>query len=631
MAVRALSRVPRRLPFLAFLVAIVLLGAGAVRARQVTVDVHPDRIFRDTNCLECHGDKVDVAKFAASVHGANGCTSCHDDIIDVEKHAAGTYKPQPVHCTPCHRTEGKEFEGSIHKVDLGFGCTECHSEPHALAKWDRGKISIIEKCTQCHPKEDYVASGHEAAILRGNQDSAVCSDCHGLHDTRRLHASLNRYPEEARVFYNRTCRRCHGDKEMMKRNNLTTIAVDTYEETYHGKIQRLGYATHVAGCADCHTSHNILPPTDPRSTIHPANRIKNCGRCHPRANANFVRYQPHADFTDRIKYPLLYWTRFFMIGLLVGTFLFFWIHTVLWWRKTYWENHRLRAEGHLIRPELLDLPDAGAYYIRFAIPARMMHVVLILVFFGLVVTGIPLKFSGAPWAQFVMRFLGGAPAAGFIHRMMAGVLIGLFSAALVLSVRFLTRKRYGATFLDRLFSPDSLFFRRKDWEDFKGMARWFVGTGPMPRFDRWTYWEKFDFLAVFWGMMAIGLSGVILWAPDFTAKFLPGWVFNVAILIHSDEAMLAAGFIFTVHFFNTHFIPTKFPMDTVIFTGRMQKYKFLEEKPLHFERLLASGRLEKAKGETPDILTSLLSGIFGLIFLSMGIVSVLLIVIGLLH
>ena len=105
----------------------------------------------------------------------------------------------------------------------------------------------------------------------------------------------------------------------------------------------------------------------------------------------------------------------------------------------------------------------------------------------------------------------------------------------------------------------------------------------------------------------------------------------MAILIHSDEAMLAAGFIFTVHFFNTHFIPTKFPMDTVIFTGRMQKYKFLEEKPLHFERLRAAGRLEKVKAETPDILTSLLSSGFGILFISMGIASVILIVIGLLH
>ncbi|MCZ7583208.1 MAG: hypothetical protein M5R36_07645 [Deltaproteobacteria bacterium] len=163
------------------------------------------------------------------------------------------------------------------------------------------------------------------------------------------------------------------------------------------------------------------------------------------------------------------------------------------------------------------------------------------------------------------------------------------------------------------------------------MMRWFVDMGPMPKFDRWTYWEKFDFLAVFWGMFAIGISGIFLWMPEVTARFLPGWIFNVAIIVHSDEALLAAGFIFTVHFFNTHFIPTKFPMDTVIFTGRMQKYKFMEEKSLHYERLLKEGKLEKVRAESPDILTNLLSSGIGILFISLGILVSILIITGLMR
>jgi cytochrome b subunit of formate dehydrogenase len=161
------------------------------------------------------------------------------------------------------------------------------------------------------------------------------------------------------------------------------------------------------------------------------------------------------------------------------------------------------------------------------------------------------------------------------------------------------------------------------------MMRWFVDQGPMPRFDRWTYWEKFDFLAVFWGMAAIGSSGLILWLPDVTALVLPGWIFNVATIIHSDEAMLAAGFIVTVHFFNTHFIPTKFPLDTVIFTGRMQRWKMLEEKPLHYERLEQEGRLEQMKAEAPDIFTSLISGALGMLFVTLGILVIVMLVTGL--
>ena len=103
------------------------------------------------------------------------------------------------------------------------------------------------------------------------------------------------------------------------------------------------------------------------------------------------------------------------------------------------------------------------------------------------------------------------------------------------------------------------------------MVSWFFFKGPKPTFERWTYWEKFDFVAVFWGMFAIGGSGLMLWFPEFFGMFLPGWAFNVATIIHSDEALLATGFIFTVHFFNTHGRPEKFPMDFVIFNGQIAK------------------------------------------------------------
>jgi len=116
------------------------------------------------------------------------------------------------------------------------------------------------------------------------------------------------------------------------------------------------------------------------------------------------------------------------------------------------------------------------------------------------------------------------------------------------------------------------------------MIRWFFFRGPKPVFDRWTYWEKFDFLAVFWGMFAIGGSGLMLWFPAVFGRFLPGWMLNVATIIHSDEALLATGFIFTVHFFNTHARPEKFPMDFVIFNGQMAKHEFIEERGAQWRR-----------------------------------------------
>ena len=134
-----------------------------------------------------------------------------------------------------------------------------------------------------------------------------------------------------------------------------------------------------------------------------------------------------------------------------------------------------------------------------------------------------------------------------------------------------------------LFGPDSILFSKKDWREFLATVKWYTGKGPYPRYGRWTYWEKFDYFAVLWGVVVIGTSGLMLWFPEGFTHILPGWVINVATIIHSDEALLAAGFIFTVHFFNTHFRPEKFPMDTVIFTGRMSIEELKRERPNEYE------------------------------------------------
>jgi cytochrome b subunit of formate dehydrogenase len=160
-----------------------------------------------------------------------------------------------------------------------------------------------------------------------------------------------------------------------------------------------------------------------------------------------------------------------------------------------------------------------------------------------------------------------------------------------MSFSFMFRSKSKQGWLARLLGPDSLFPNKRDWADVKAMARWFVFKGPKPSFDRWTYWEKFDFLAVFWGMFAIGLSGLMLWFPVAAANVVPGWAFNLATIVHSDEALLATGFIFTVHFFNTHFRPEKFPMDTVIFDGRMSEAEFVEERADQWKRYESEGRL----------------------------------------
>jgi hypothetical protein len=153
------------------------------------------------------------------------------------------------------------------------------------------------------------------------------------------------------------------------------------------------------------------------------------------------------------------------------------------------------------------------------------------------------------------------------------------------------RREHGGSWAGLLLGPDTMLFTKRDFREFLGSLRWFVGAGGRPHYGRWTYWEKFDYFAVFWGIFVIGSTGLMLWFPVFFTRLLPGGLINVATIIHSDEALLATGFIFTVHFFNTHLRPEKFPMDTVVFTGRMPLAEFKRDKPEEYETLVATGRL----------------------------------------
>jgi cytochrome b subunit of formate dehydrogenase len=158
------------------------------------------------------------------------------------------------------------------------------------------------------------------------------------------------------------------------------------------------------------------------------------------------------------------------------------------------------------------------------------------------------------------------------------------------------------------------------------MFKWFFGKGPRPQFDRYTYWEKFDYWAVFWGMFIIGGSGFMLWFPTFFSEFLPGWVFNVATIVHGEEALLAVGFIFTIHFFNGHLRPEKFPMDLVVFTGRLPEHELKDERPLEYQRLVGAGRLRSIEAPAPTPQAVLFSRLLGTLGLTLGVITILAII-----
>jgi len=234
-------------------------------------------------------------------------------------------------------------------------------------------------------------------------------------------------------------------------------------------------------------------------------------------------------------------------------------------------------------------PSRQREYRRFGLADRLMHGVLMFSFIGLAFTGMPLLFSDAPWAVWLAGVFGGGRSAGILHRVFASMMIGCF----VIHVWRLMHRLFVKKELEVLWGPASMTPQPRDVLEMVAHMRWFLRLGPQPRFDHFTYWEKFDYWAVFWGMGIIGGSGLILWLPETFAYVVPGWVFNIAALIHGEEALLAVVFIFTFHFFTGHLRPEKFPMDSVIFTGRVTLKEMEEERPEEFARLTRNGRIDE--------------------------------------
>jgi cytochrome b subunit of formate dehydrogenase len=247
----------------------------------------------------------------------------------------------------------------------------------------------------------------------------------------------------------------------------------------------------------------------------------------------------------------------------------------------------------------------------------------------LALTGMMLKFSDMAWARFLVKFFGGAEGAGLIHRFGAILTFGYFGYHLY--SLFSEKRKLNKSVKDYFFGPNSLMFNKKDIKDFVASVKWFFGKGERPKYGRWTYWEKFDYMAVFWGVAVIGFSGLMLWFPEFFSRLFPGKFINVAQIIHSDEALLAVGFIFTIHFFNTHLRPESFPMDTVIFTGHAPAEEYKEDRPGEYEELEAKGELEKKIAHRQfSKLRMQVIRFFGFLFLATGVLLVILIIFSLL-
>lgn len=261
------------------------------------------------------------------------------------------------------------------------------------------------------------------------------------------------------------------------------------------------------------------------------------------------------------------------------------------------------------------------YYWRFGLYHRFTHALIIISFLGLAATGIPLKFSDRSWAIALAHFLGGFQVMGFLHRACAVITFIYCGMHLGFLAHAVFRKKDYTIF----WGPNSLVPQPRDLQDIIQHTKYFLGMGTRPKFGKWTYWEKFDYWAVFWGIAVIGGSGLTLWFPTFFTKFMPGWLLNIATIVHSDEALLAVGFIFTVHFFNSHLRPEKFPMDPVIFTGRMTEEELQHDKPGLYEELVKTNQLSHIEARRPDLWLVNFAKIFGYTAVGIGVILAILI------
>jgi len=255
------------------------------------------------------------------------------------------------------------------------------------------------------------------------------------------------------------------------------------------------------------------------------------------------------------------------------------------------------------------------YYVRFTLAQRYLHAMLFTSFLGLAATGLPMRFSDNATARVFASAVGGFGAILFLHKF----------CAIVLTLAFLYHLKDLATrvFVDKekgiFWGPNSMVANWKDVQDLVGHLRWFVGLGPKPKFDRFAYWEKFDYWAVFWGMIVIGFSGYAMWFAPFFARFLPGWALNAVLVVHGEEALLAILFIFSIHFV---------PMDMVIFTGKETEEEFKKKRTLEYERLAAEGKLETRVGDRPVYWWVNFAKVIGFTAILIGLVLLVLTLIG---
>jgi formate dehydrogenase gamma subunit len=539
-------------------------------------------------CAPCH--EAEAKQFAASIHGqasergngdAPSCKDCHGPAHRVvtagDPNSPVNNVKLPETCGRCHSNPAlaakylfavakpvEAYESSVHGRALrndklnAAACNDCHGVHNILPASDTrspiSKFRVASTCGTCHAQvfDQYKESIHGRAVASGVGAAPTCTDCHGEH--RILAPSDPRSPVYVSNVSRATCSPCHEDQRLNARFALPTGRVSSYESSYHGLAARTGSQT-VANCASCHGVHNILPSSDPRSTIAKANLAATCGKCHPDAGRKFALGPIHTVPASTASGRLLNYVRLFYlftIPAVVGLML---LHNFLdWLRKARrrWAEHYARETPF-----------------RLTLNERVQHVLLLVSFILLVITGFALKFPDSFWAAPLVRWEKDLPLRGLFHRIAAVVLMG----AAVYHAVYLATAKSGRKWLHAMLP------KVKDvWDAVQTLGYNLGYRRQLPVYPKFNYAEKAEYWALVWGTIIMALTGTALWAHNLLLEYFPKWVTDVATAIHYFEAILATLAIVIWHFYAVIFDPDVYPLKWTFINGRAPEHEVREEE-----------------------------------------------------
>jgi cytochrome b subunit of formate dehydrogenase len=455
------------------------------------------------------------------------------------------------------------YEQSVHGHAVSAGsekaavCTDCHGTHEILdakdAKSPIFKFNVPSTCGQCHDaiSKEFTQSIHGQAIANGNWQAPVCTDCHGIHSIKSHLDPTS--PVAAQNLAQATCARCHEGMRLSQEFGVEGRRETTYLASYHGLAARGGSQV-VANCASCHGVHNILPSSDPRSTINHANLARTCGQCHPGVTEKFTAAKVHVDapLSADVGSKAVRWIRRFylsMIFVVIGGML---LHNFIIWRAKVIARRKVQH----------------SFVMRMPLRFRLQHATLLTSFIVLVLTGFALKF---PDSWFAVMLAMSEHLRRVLHRLAAVVLIGV-SLCHIFDIAL---GREGRKLVLDLFP--TLDDARGAWQN----VCYYLGlTSRKPEFARFNYAEKAEYWALVWGMIVMAVTGIMLWAKVLVGNHLPRWWLDIATAIHFYEAVLATLAIIVWHFYQVFFDPDVYPMNWAWWDGKMTLHHYQDEHGL---------------------------------------------------